>query len=417
MALVSANQFQLTPNFGRAAQTGLALGQQFRQGRDSRAEIQQGQQVNQLAQRSQAGDSQALGQLAGVDIDRATKIQSFLSNQSEEQRAETVRENESLTRTALIAKTLPAQQVRPFIERQRQKAIDDGRSTAKMDRALAGDDQQLLQEINLQAIHGQDIDKVAKNLFPPQKRTSLQENLIAAGLKPGTKEFQEALLQGATRPLVSIGGAKKEAEELAKIRVKQLGKLQEQRDGAIDANQSLDVLENIDVNTGLLEPAKQGIAAFGKAFGLDTSALANVSAGEGFNAEAKKLILSVKSEQKGPQTDQDEKTIADTVSKLGNTKEGNQFIINSARALNNRRIEKAEFFEKILEDTGTLKGANGEWSKFKRGMPMVSPKLRTREGLPVFFFKFEESMKRAHPNATREEVLETWQEAHETKKR
>lgn len=411
MALVSANQFQLVPDVGRALQTGSAIGQQFAAGQQRRQATQRAAQTGQFATQALAGDQEALSGVASADPARAIQIQTFLANQSDAQRQEVVRENESLTRTALIAKTLPPQNRRAFIERQRDVAKTEGRDTARMDRALSGNDDQLFEAIEMQAVEGQNISDIVKQISPTP--TTLQRNVQAAGFTPGTPEFQAEVLRGVTKPAtqITIGGEKKEQEKLAELRVKQLGTFQEEREAAIDANQSLDVLDNIDVNTGALEPAKQGLAAFGRAFGIDTSRLANVSAGEAFNAEAQRIVLAVKASQKGPQTDKDEATIRQTVASLGNTKEGNQFIIDSARALNIRKIDRADFFDKLLEDTGSLKGANRDWAKFKRNTPMVSSNLRTPEALPVFFFKFEQDVRAANPDATRGEILEAWREA------
>ena len=250
----------------------------------------------------------------------------------------------------------------------------------------------------------------------PIKRTSLQQNLIAAGLEPGTKQFQNAVLAATQKPStqVTIGGEKKFAEEVAKGQAKTFSRIGGEADAAIDANQSLDVLEAIDVDTGALEPAKQGIAAFANAFGLDASGLANVSKGEAFNAEAQRIVLAVKASQKGPQTDKDEATIRKTVANLGNTKAGNQFIINSARALNNRRIERKDFYDRFVEDAGGQfrndQGVTADraWAKFKRETPMISSKLRTPQGLPVFFFEFERDVRQANPDARREEIIEIW---------
>ena len=250
----------------------------------------------------------------------------------------------------------------------------------------------------------------------PIKRTSLQQNLIAAGLEPGTKQFQNAVLAATQKPStqVTIGGEKKFAEEVAKGQAKTFSRIGGEADAAIDANQSLDVLEAIDVDTGALEPAKQGIAAFANAFGLDASGLANVSKGEAFNAEAQRIVLAVKASQKGPQTDKDEATIRKTVANLGNTKAGNQFIINSARALNNRRIERKDFYDRFVEDAGGQfrndQGVTADraWAKFKRETPMISSKLRTPQGLPVFFFEFERDVRQANPDARRKEIIEIW---------
>jgi hypothetical protein len=252
-------------------------------------------------------------------------------------------------------------------------------------------------------------------------RTSLGKNLEAAGLVPGSPEYQAAILTSINKPATSINigdkGRSKEMEALATGRASQLTKFRDERETSIDTNQSLDVLENIDVNTGALEPSKLALAKFGRAFGVDTSGIANVSAGEGFNAEAKRIVLAVKASQKGPQTDKDEDTIRATVANLGNSKAGNQFIMDSARALNNRRIGRADFFDDFLESNETLKGANQAWSKFKRDTPMVSAVMRTPQGLPVFFYQFDQAVRSANPDATRPEILEAWRGANKKGKK
>ena len=203
------------------------------------------------------------------------------------------------------------------------------------------------------------------------------------------------------------------------MNAKTVGRVTEEADAAIDANQSLSVLENIDVNQGALEPAKQALAGFAEGFGIDASRLANVSQGEAFNAEAKRIVLAVKASQKGPQTDRDEVTIAQTVANLGNSKAGNQFIIDSARALNNRRIERKDFYESFIQAAGgNFRGADGKnadqaWSDYKRKTPLLSPTMRTPEGLPVFFYKFEQAVREANPGATRQQILEAWQAEHD----
>jgi len=263
-------------------------------------------------------------------------------------------------------------------------------------------------------------NKIAGVEPKPPATSSMEKNLIAAGLTPGTPEFEAEAKRFIQKPVgtqITIGGEKKFKEKVAEGQAKTYGRIGEEADAAIDANQSLSIMENIDVETGTFEPAKQAIAAFGSAFGIDTSGLANVSAGEGFNAEAKRVILSVKASQKGPQTDGDEATIRDTVANLGNTKEGNRFIIDSARALNNRRIERKDFYDNFIENAGgdfkdeTGKTADRAWSEFKRSTPMLSSRLRTPEGLPVFFYRFEESVRKANPDATREEIIEAWKAA------
>jgi hypothetical protein len=83
MPLVTANQFQLQPNTGLAAQQGLQLGQQFRQIQQQKLGNQQAQQIQDLSSKAATGDPQALTQLSGIDPEAAKKIQTFIATQQE----------------------------------------------------------------------------------------------------------------------------------------------------------------------------------------------------------------------------------------------------------------------------------------------------------------------------------------------
>jgi len=400
---------------------GQQIGQQFANQRALAQQSEQQAQLSGLQRQALQGNEAALAQLSDPVV--VANIQKVLASKSEAERAEIQRESKVLTRIAQQAKTLPVEQVRDFLIRKREeiKADDPNRATPKLDAAIDKDQAGMLQDIELQSQLGLTIEQMAeRQQLKPQNPTSLQKNLIAAGLKPGTPEFEQAVLTSVTKPQTSVtvgGGDSAFQKELAKGQAKNVATVREEADAAIDANQSLSILENIDVNTGALEPAKQGLAAFANAFGLDGSKLASVSAGEAFNAEAQRLVLSVKATQKGPQTDKDEATIRKTVASLGNSQQGNQFIIDSARAMNNRKIGRKDFYDTFLEESGgKFRNADGvtadaAWSKFKRDTPMVSSKLRTPEGLPVFFFKFDDAVRSANPDATRAEILEAWRAA------
>ena len=426
MALQTANQFQLGTDFSRLGsgiQQGQQIANQFQIGQDRRAATEQAQQATQLSSQALGGDTTALGGLAAIDPARANQIQTYLSGLSEADRAEGLRENNVLTRTALNALSLPKEQVRNYLTQQSANFKAEGRNTDRIDGALAGDDNALFQALEFQAKEGQTIEQLAAKQFPeadkPEKpdQTTIEKQLVAAGFTPGTPEFQAEVLKSIQKPVgtqINIGGEKKFQEEVQKSQAATYAKVGEDADSAIDANQSLSVLESIDVDTGALEPAKQGIAAFASAFGIDASGLANISKGESFNAEAKRIVLAVKASQKGPQTDKDEFTIRETVANLGNTKAGNQFIIDSARALNNRRIERKEFYDRYIEENGgNFKDESGitadrAWADFKRNTPLISTKLRTPEGLPVFFYKFEQDVRQLNPDASKSEIIEAW---------
>tara|TARA_R110000850_G_scaffold132469_3_gene253552 strand:+ start:1638 stop:2933 length:1296 start_codon:yes stop_codon:yes gene_type:complete len=423
--LITPDYNKLVPNFSLFG-TGFQQGKQISESMANRQALnKQAQDASQLAgtqSRAQAGDEQALQDVAGTAF--GADLQAYNAATTEAERAEDLRENEELTRTSLNALSIndPIER-RLFLERKRAGYIKDGRDTSNIDGALMLDDAALGKALTMQAQQGQSIADQFKRQFPTvevQTPTSLQKNLAAAGFTPGTPEFKAEVVKSLSKSdtTINVGdGEQAFAKEMAKGQAQNVSLVREQADAAIDANQSLSVLENIDIETGALEPAKLGIAAFATAFGLDGSKIANVAGGEAFNAEAQRIVLSVKASQKGPQTDKDEITIRKTVASLGNSKQGNQFIIDSARALNNRRISRKDFYDTFLEASGGKfrnndgQTADAAWSKFKRNTPMISAKQRTPEGLPVFYYKFEEAVRDANPDATRGEILEAWRSA------
>jgi len=173
MALVTAGQFDLVPRAGALGQ-GIIQGQQIAAGRQAAAQTQAAaqrqQQLGQFSQQALTGDAQALGSIAQIDPQKARNIQQFLASQTESERTETLRENEVLTKNALIARSLEPGQIRPFLEQQRNLAEREGRSTERVDRALSGSDDQLRQDIEFQAREGQTIKQLADAQFPGSTR-------------------------------------------------------------------------------------------------------------------------------------------------------------------------------------------------------------------------------------------------------
>lgn len=248
--------------------------------------------------------------------------------------------------------------------------------------------------------------------------TSLEKNLALGGYEKGTPEYRKMVRDYLTRSGDKIQidlGTKTEAGELGKSRVRRFEKIQEGAETAQDTINSLDVLDNIDVSTGRAEPMKQTIAAWGQSMGINTDKLANVAAGEAFTAEAGRVVLNAMAAQKGPQTESDMRQIRTTVAGLGKTPEANKFINNSARAMSIRKMEQRDFYEQFLAENDTLKGASKAWNDYKRNTPMVSNKLKTEKGLPLFFYQFENEVMTLNPGASRQQVLEEWKKQHRGK--
>ncbi len=238
--------------------------------------------------------------------------------------------------------------------------------------------------------------------------TTAQRDLIAEGLQPGTPEFQRALQEKRRKPVFE--------RALGKLEAKDLQELREKAEKAEEELSQLDILGNIDVNTGALEPIKLGLASFVEGFGVNASAIANTAAGQSFVAESGKAVLRVLERQKGPQTDDDRRQIAKTIARLGNVPRANTFITDAARAFARRTVDERDFFDNFLAENNTLTGAARAWNLFKRNTPMVSKRVRTPEGLPVFFFKFRDRVKEANPQASEAEILQAWRDQEQAAK-
>jgi hypothetical protein len=426
--LITPDYNQLVPNlslFGTGFEQGTRISESMANREALKAETQASGQLAGIAQ-TQADKKNAIDQGIADDNRRAAQnendayLQSIIDNKSAAEIAELDRENIELTTTSVNALGITDKtQRRLFLERKRAQYIENKRDTSNIDRALAQDDAELEKTLTMQADRGRKLSDRLNEMFGDRELTNNEQKVVSEGMKLGTPEAIARVTElnskaGSTTNVTVSPEEGAFSKEMAKGQAANVALVREQADAAIDANQSLSVLENIDIETGALEPAKQAIAAFATAFGVDGSKIANVAGGEAFNAEAQRIVLSIKATQKGPQTDKDEITIRKTVAALGNSKQGNQFIIDSARALNNRRIGRKDFYDQFLQSTGgkfkNSDGVNADaaWSKFKRETPMISANQRTPEGLPVFFYKFDEAVRSANPDATRGQILEAW---------
>lgn len=231
-------------------------------------------------------------------------------------------------------------------------------------------------------------------------------------------DYSESILR-PTKPLVNINnspagaGLTQEQKALADTRVKRFESIQTDAQAAISQNEQLTQLSQIQVGAGFGEGAKVQLARVFNSFGANGDALLGVDAAnaQAFNAVSGKLLAEALAAQKGPQTDRDANRMMDTLPKLTNEQEANKFIIGSMQAINDRKVEQAEFYERILEETGSLSDADKRWREFKERTPMVSDSLiDPGSGLPMFFRTFAQEVKRRNPSASRQQIIQAWRE-------
>jgi len=261
MALVTANQFQLTPDLSQAVtgfQQGQQIASQFHQAQQQRDAAKIKTQLGQFSGQALGGDKAALNQVGKIDPNQAIQIQKFLANQSEADRAEGLRENEALTRTSFSALSLidPIER-RQFLEQKSKEFKASGRDTTNIDTALQGNDAQLEQSLNLQAQQGLTIQQLAERQFPDSKSTADQREFIALSKKAGLSDkeitkaikvkfglepragssaaeriaFDNNLAESVAKTQASIEGSKASAKEEGKLNVQ--GRLLPKIRGAI----------------------------------------------------------------------------------------------------------------------------------------------------------------------------------------
>ena len=88
---------------------------------------------------------------------------------------------------------------------QEQAAVEAERQRAAMQEFMSSLPPE---EARIAAVLGPDYAKQMMAQRQP-KQTTLMQNLIAAGLQPGTPEFQAAMMQGVMRPQIQIGPTEK----------------------------------------------------------------------------------------------------------------------------------------------------------------------------------------------------------------
>ena len=252
--------------------------------------------------------------------------------------------------------------------------------------------------------------------------TTTQKDLIAAGIDPASEEGRGIIKRKLTKPQAEVNlnqeALSVEKEESAKLRAR---KFDEIRQAGFDASDKLDALarlEQIDIESGALEPAKVGAARLFNALGVDGDKLlgVNVANAQAFNSVSETLLNEVLNKAKGPQTDRDAERVRNTLPRLAGEQESKDFIVQSLKATALRQVEMAEFFEDWAEENdGSTAGANKAWNRYKRSTPMVS-NFDTAQGRPIFFHQFRDKVIERNPGVSEQEIFDEWRRQNKVRK-
>jgi len=220
-----------------------------------------------------------------------------------------------------------------------------------------------------------------------------------------------AAIQKPSKPLVEIKGAVAEKEEQkawGKSLVKHFDDIYEQGQAAGNSMEALTIAGAIDVKSGAFEPVKNWAAGAVAGLGFDPEkvGLDKADNAQAFQGIVENLVLTKMQAQKGPQTENDAKRIKMTIASLGHTPAAKRFLIDSAKALESRKIERADFYVDYQNEKGSLKGVRKSWDTHKKKTPLLATNPNT--GLPVFYNQFEQAMMGANRGISRSQVLDIW---------
>ena len=354
--------------------------------------------ITGLRSKYAAGDQSAAQQLLSIDPEGGAKFIDAVSKMNEEQRKATQRNVDEIGKLSayVLDGGTPEEQAR------RYNLMRNGLS-AEAQKGLPAEYDPNFMSMSL--IRAQSMDQILE--APEVVEFGGEQIMYDQGQEVGRADIPDK--GPSTVVNLNEAGLTEEQKALAKGRVSRLENIQKQADQAFENIESLQQIRAIDLDTGFGTEARGQIAKVWDALGGDGEALTGIDPAdvEKFNAVAMKQVLDVMATQKGPQTDQDAERIKKTATQLGNTREANNFIIDSGLAIANRKIEQAEFYDNYLEQNETLKGADSAWRDFKIRTPMVSDVVKDpNSGAPVFYYQFRDKMR---TNGYQDQdIIEAW---------
>jgi len=196
--------------------------------------------------------------------------------------------------------------------------------------------------------------KIAEMATP--KKTALVENLIAAGLKPGTQAFQDALLKAATKPqTVFMGGdeQKKEAYKAALATRKDMIKqVNADRELGVRLDTSINLLES-GVETGRLQAAMLPLKQIAREVGaLSDEDVANLSNQEVIDSITAYLTPRMRVTGSGASSDRDMDFFQRSTVRMANTPEANLVIAKMQRQVMDYNRRRLDLFDDYVKEKG-----------------------------------------------------------------
>jgi len=225
--------------------------------------------------------------------------------------------------------------------------------------------------------------QISKYLTPKDTRTPLQKNLEAAGLKPGTPEYQAALLEGTKKQPLMAAGETEEQKEIGKAFGKKFTDINTAAESAQKNMGNLQTIETLiqqpNLKTGFLGEFRTSASKLANEFGFDFD-IQNTPAAEVLSTTTGALVLEGLSNFKGAISDGERQFVKDINPGLNMSKEGIAANIALQKKGNEITLKYNEEANDWVERNGGLskkdKLTGKSWStfttKFNKENPLIS---------------------------------------------
>ncbi|MCZ4330780.1 hypothetical protein [Castellaniella denitrificans] len=202
---------------------------------------------------------------------------------------------------------------------------------------------------------------VLENVNPGQRPTSLMQNLEAAGLQPGTPAYRDAVLQGTRGTTVNVGAGEKAWDtESAKLFAKRYDDLSTQAQSAQQMLGLLDLAQvglDSGVRTGSLGSAEQAVRQMALTMGVGNAD--KIAGGELLTAVQNRMALLMRSPDSGmglpgAVSDRDLNFLKESNIGLDRSPEGNRLMVDAFRKLEKRKLDIAKLADEYVQKNGRL---------------------------------------------------------------
>lgn len=202
---------------------------------------------------------------------------------------------------------------------------------------------------------------VLENVNPGQRPTSLMQNLEAAGLQPGTPAYRDAVLQGTRGTTVNVGAGEKAWDtESAKLFAKRYDDLTTQAQSAQQMLGLYDLAQaglDSGVRTGSFGGAEQAVRQMGLALGIGNAD--KIAGGELLTAVQNRMALQMRSPDSGmgmpgAVSDRDLTFLKEAQIGLDRSPEGNRKMLDAFRRLEQRKVEIAQLADQYVQQKGRM---------------------------------------------------------------